>query len=180
MTHRHAVLVRGINVGTAKRVSMAAFRELLERLGFERVGTLLQSGNAIFDAPEPSSAAVAERVESALFDELGVRARCIGVDLGFVDRVIAGDPFGDIVTDGSRYQVLFLSGELPRLLLENDNPADLDPANVRLGSRVVYQWCPDGLLAAPAVGDHVMKRTDLFFTARNWNTVRKLRDRLAV
>jgi uncharacterized protein (DUF1697 family) len=39
---------------------------------------------------------------------------------------------------------------------------------------VIYQWCPDGILAAPAVGGFVEKRWKVVTTARNWNTVTKL------
>ena len=39
-------LLRGVNVGKAKRVPMAEFRALLLALGYTRVATLLNSGNA--------------------------------------------------------------------------------------------------------------------------------------
>jgi uncharacterized protein (DUF1697 family) len=37
---RWVLLLRGINVGTAKRMPMAELRAMLERLGFEDVKTL--------------------------------------------------------------------------------------------------------------------------------------------
>ena len=44
---RHVALLRGINVGRAKRIAMADLRALVEGLGFGEVRTLLNSGNAI-------------------------------------------------------------------------------------------------------------------------------------
>jgi uncharacterized protein (DUF1697 family) len=38
-------LIRGINVGRAKRVAMADLRALVEDLGYSDVRTLLNSGN---------------------------------------------------------------------------------------------------------------------------------------
>lgn len=38
-------LIRGINVGKAKRVAMADLRALVEGLGYSNVRTLLNSGN---------------------------------------------------------------------------------------------------------------------------------------
>ena len=43
-------LLRGVNVGKAKRVPMAEFRKLLAALGYTGVATLLNSGNAVFRA----------------------------------------------------------------------------------------------------------------------------------
>jgi uncharacterized protein (DUF1697 family) len=44
----HFALLRGINVGRAKRVAMADLRSLVEDLGYGEVGTLLNSGNVVF------------------------------------------------------------------------------------------------------------------------------------
>jgi len=45
---RQVALLRGINVGRAKRVAMADLRTLVESLGYREVSTLLNSGNVVF------------------------------------------------------------------------------------------------------------------------------------
>ena len=40
MTRRYVALIRGINVGRAKRVAMADLRALVEKLGYGDVRTL--------------------------------------------------------------------------------------------------------------------------------------------
>ncbi|HSD71146.1 MAG TPA: DUF1697 domain-containing protein, partial [Thermoanaerobaculia bacterium] len=45
MRRRHVALIRGINVGRAKRVAMADLRALVGDLGYGDVRTLLNSGN---------------------------------------------------------------------------------------------------------------------------------------
>ena len=47
---RQVALIRGINVGKAKRVAMADLRALMERLGYGDCRTLHNSGNVIFTA----------------------------------------------------------------------------------------------------------------------------------
>ncbi|MGH7659270.1 MAG: DUF1697 domain-containing protein, partial [Gemmatimonadales bacterium] len=47
MSGRHVALLRGINVGTARRVAMADLRALMESLGYTGVRTLLNSGNVV-------------------------------------------------------------------------------------------------------------------------------------
>ncbi len=48
MSRRFVALLRGINVGTAKRVSMTELRAVVESLGFRNAKTLLNSGNVVF------------------------------------------------------------------------------------------------------------------------------------
>ena len=43
-------LLRGINVGGHHKVPMAELRTELEKLGYSKVNTLLNSGNIIFKA----------------------------------------------------------------------------------------------------------------------------------
>ena len=57
----HVALLRGINVGKAKRVPMADLRTLCEELGYGDVSTLLNSGNLIFSAPHADSRAAARQ-----------------------------------------------------------------------------------------------------------------------
>jgi len=50
----HVALIRGINVGKAKRVAMADLRALLVELGYGEPRTLLNSGNVVFEAGRES------------------------------------------------------------------------------------------------------------------------------
>lgn len=43
-------LLRGVNVSGAGKLPMAEFREILAGMGFGRVQTYIQSGNAVFDS----------------------------------------------------------------------------------------------------------------------------------
>src|SRR5689334_2394659 len=53
-------LVRGINVGRAKQVSMGQLRAVVESLGYEDVRTLLRSGNVVFMATKGTPRTVAK------------------------------------------------------------------------------------------------------------------------
>ncbi|MGW2995759.1 DUF1697 domain-containing protein, partial [Streptomyces sp. NPDC001193] len=65
-TKKYAALLRGINVGGARKVPMAELREVLEGLGLTEVRTYLQSGNAVFTSPEKDPAALARELEWAI------------------------------------------------------------------------------------------------------------------
>ncbi|MDN5750268.1 MAG: DUF1697 domain-containing protein [Pseudonocardia sp.] len=168
---RFAVLLRGINVGTAKRMAMADLRELLSELGFDDVRTVLNSGNAVITGPEEEHA---PRIEVALRERFGFDVRCVVLTADALRTIVDGHPFADVATDGSRMMAHVLAAAPDPARLAAHDPVALDPDRAVLGERVLYQWCPDGLLAAPPVGGFVEKHLGVAVTARNWNTVTKL------
>jgi uncharacterized protein (DUF1697 family) len=88
--------------------------------------------------------------------------------------VIEGNPLGDLATNGSKLMALFLSTAPDPKLVKAHDPRSLAPDEIRLGDRVIYQWCPDGVLAAPPAGAFAEKHLGVTVTGRNWNTVTKL------
>jgi hypothetical protein len=71
---RYIALLRGVNVGRAKRIAMADLRKLVEDLGHTGVRSLLNSGNIVFDAVV-SPVDAAQEIEAAMAVHLGVSAR---------------------------------------------------------------------------------------------------------
>jgi uncharacterized protein (DUF1697 family) len=176
---RYAALLRGTNVGGNKKLAMSELRELLEAIGCTEVRTYLQSGNAAFVSSNADSQEVARQIEQAIQDRLGMSLRCLTRTALELETVIADNPLSDVATDGGRMLALFLSAPLGQDHLAVFDPTSLDPETIRLGDRVIYQWCPDGIMAAPAPGPLLEKRTGIAVTARNWNTVTKLRELLS-
>jgi uncharacterized protein (DUF1697 family) len=171
---RFAALLRGINVGPNKRIAMADLRQLLADLGFTDVRTLLQSGNAVFTTRKAEPEKLAQRIEDAITGQLELDVRCLVRTSDELRTVIEGNPLGDVATNGSKLMALFLSGAPDPTLLKAHDPRSLAPEEIRLGDRVIYQWCPDGVLAAPPAGGFAEKYLDVTVTGRNWNTVTKL------
>jgi uncharacterized protein (DUF1697 family) len=170
---RHVALLRGINVGRAKRVAMADLRRLVQNLGFSDVRTLLNSGNVVFDAPASASRKAAGRIEEALVGRLKVSARVTVLTADEVATVVAGNPLLHVMTDPSRLLVAVLADPADRRLLKPLTRQDWAPESLALGARVAYLWCPDGMLAgrlAAAVGRALADGV----TSRNWATMLKL------
>jgi uncharacterized protein (DUF1697 family) len=171
---RCVALLRGINVGKAKAVAMADLRALLEGLGYTDVQTLLRSGNAVFTAPRAQPPKLERAIETAIEKQLGMDVSCLVRSEKELRAVIAADPFGPTAPDGSKYLALFLSARPDAKLLAAHDPRELAPDEIRLGERVIYQWCPNGFLEAPSVGPFVEKHLKVRASGRNWNTVTKL------
>ena len=75
MPGRMVALLRGINVGKAKRIAMAELRAVVEGLGYGDVKTLLNSGNVVFNTPDPDPIKTADQIETAIARVLGVASR---------------------------------------------------------------------------------------------------------
>jgi len=161
---RYAVLLRGINVGSAKRVAMADLRELLTEAGFEDVRTHLNSGNVVLTG----KSAPPKRIEKAITDRTGLSVSCVVLTAEQLRAIIDGHPFADVATNGSRMMAHVLGGTPSEEKLAE--ALARDPDNACSGPGVIYQWCPDGLLKAPAVTE----KLGVLVTARNWNTITKL------
>lgn len=173
MSATQIALIRGINVGRAKRVGMADLRALVTDLGYGDVRTLLNSGNVIFTNPEGTPDDAAARIEEALTARLGVSARVIVITAGELAEVVAGNPLVGVADDPSRLLVAVLSDPADRRKLEPLMEREWAEESLALGARAAYLWCPDGILASRlaeavgrALGDGV--------TTRNWATVLKL------
>ncbi|MQA28176.1 MAG: DUF1697 domain-containing protein [Micromonosporaceae bacterium] len=171
---RHAALLRGINVGRHKRIAMADLRALFDEIGLADVRTHLQSGNAVFSSAEATPKALETRIEDAIAGQFGMSVRCLVRSQDEIHAVIEANPLRETATDGSKFMALFLSEAPDPALVAAYDPVAFAPDQVRLGDRVVYQWCPDGLMAAPPVGGFVERHWKVAVTARNWNTVTKL------
>ncbi len=171
---RYAVLLRGINVGRAKRVAMADLRALLEDSGYTAVRTHLNSGNVVLTGDDADPAEHAERIGHAIRDRLGMEVRCAVLTAGELRAVIEGNPFADVADNGSRMMAYVYVRPVDPALVAGHPPVPQDPDRARAGDRAVYQWCPDGLMAAPDIGPYVKQHLRADVTARNWNTITRL------
>lgn len=172
-TGRQIALLRGINVGRAKRVAMADLRALLEDLGYTDVRTLLNSGNVVFTAPGVKPGDAAARIEEALPKRTGVSSRITVLTAEELAAAIDENPLVDVATDPTRLFVAVLNSKADRRKLEPLTQQAWAPEVLALGGRVAYLWCPEGLLASK-LPEAVGKALGDAVTTRNWATVTKL------
>jgi len=170
---RQIALLRGINVGRAKRVAMADLRALFESLGYREVRTLLNSGNVVFTPSGKSAAATGARIEKALVSELDLVSRVFVLDAAELAAAIAENPLGKIAHDPSRLLLAVTATVADHAKLGPLAKQVWKPDALAVGKRVAYLWCADGLIASKlvqaanrALGDAV--------TMRNWATMNKL------
>jgi uncharacterized protein (DUF1697 family) len=172
---RIVVLLRGINLGATRRVSMPELRNALAEAGYEDVSTLLQSGNVVLSsAKQPET--VARAVEKLIADRFGFDVDVIVRTGEELAQVVAADPLGDEVTDGKTYFVIFLSAEPDAAGLRELEDEDFAPDRFSARGREIYVWCPNGMRDSRLM--RTLGKANLAPTAtfRNWNTVTKLEE----
>jgi uncharacterized protein (DUF1697 family) len=176
-------LLRAVNVGGYGKLSMAAFRALLQDLGYERVETYIQSGNAVFDA-KGTAARVARDLSAALEKHMGARIDVIVRTPAEFDRVIAGNPFAaEAAADGARVHVGFLDRPAPETAtaglqrIVDQYPKRRD--RFHINGNTLYLHLPDGAAETKFTGKALEKALGGIGTARNWNTVANLREMAA-
>lgn len=167
------VLLRGVNVGKGNRVPMAAFKQLLETLGYTRVSTLLNSGNAVFASAARSSDRHARAIAAALQEKFGVVTPVIVKSATQIKAVIGGNPMVPPLTDYSKFLVAFAGDGAAVLALSPLLSLAQPPECLVITDHAAYLHCPDGLLIS-AVGKAMLGPSGKRVTTRNWATVLKL------
>ena len=122
---RSIALLRGVNVGTAKQVSMADLAEVFRSQGHADVTTVLRSGNVVFAHAAPLPVGVADDLQTAIAAATGVSSSVLVVDAPTLRAIVEANPLLDVGTDHSRLVVGFVSGR-PDATVAPD-PASLAP-----------------------------------------------------
>jgi uncharacterized protein (DUF1697 family) len=168
-----AALLRGVNIGKAKRVPMAELQALLGGLGYDRVSTLLNSGNAVFHAAKGAPAAHAAKIAMALSAKFGFDVPVVVKSLPDLRAIVRENSLAEAAPDHARLFTVFAQ-EGKALEGLASLAGLLDPSErFLIGKHAAYLHCPGGLLASRA-GEALMGKAGNAVTTRNWATVLKL------
>jgi uncharacterized protein (DUF1697 family) len=170
---RQIALLRGVNLGRNKRLSMADLRELMHALGYRDAKTLLQSGNVVYTASE-GTATAARRIKDRLARDAGIEVDVIVRTRSELEKVVARNPLRNLAMDPKRYFVVFLSTKPKPALLRDIDPAQFEPERFQVSGKEVYIWLPKGMQNARLTHAFWEKSLDITATSRNWSTVEKL------
>lgn len=169
----HVALLRGINVGKAKRVAMADLKAVVAGLGHTNVRTLLNSGNVVFDSPRKLTSAAGPAIRDAVAERTGVVSEVTVVAAADLATIVAENTLASEITEPSRCLVAFPATAAD--LAKGAPLSGIDAGSERfvLGSRAAYFWCPDGILESKLL-KQLGRLVGEAVTTRNWATVLKL------
>ncbi len=165
-TVRYAALLRGVNVGKAKRIAMADLRALVGDLGYGDVRTLLNSGNVTFAARDGDEATIARRIEDAIAERAGFSSAVIVVSRDGLETIVRENALAAQADNPSRLLVAFVRDVGALDELTPLTARDWTPERLHVGRRAAYLWCPGGVLAGTlmeaagrVLGDRTTTRT---------------------
>lgn len=170
----YVALLRGINVGGNKKVSMANLKKLFEKLGYENVSTYINSGNVLFSSKEKNAAKLATKIEKEIEKMTKFPVQTILRDEENLKKVVKSLKKEHTNDEMNRTDVLFLWDAY-------DSKATIK--KIRTAQGIDHLTYVPGAIVWHLERKHYTKSsmrdfigTEVYknMTARNVNTVRKL------
>lgn len=170
---KFVALLRGINVGKAKRVHMADLRALLGELGYTDISTLLNSGNAVFQAAKGTQAKLAENIAAAIAAKLQIEVPVIVKSAKELSSIVNENQLAEGASNHSQLLVVFSQSNSALSGLGAVESSVVPPEQFLVGKNAAYLHCANGILESKA-GEALLGKAGKSVTTRNWATVLKL------
>ena len=165
-------LLRGINLGSRKRISMADLRALFETLGLDAIRTYVVSGNVVFESQRRARAVLAGDIERAIESTLGHDVTVVlrtGPELA---RIVAANPFPN--ADIATLYVTFLGDTPPRDRVGALEEVSIGGDEFAVRGTEVYLHVPNGYGRSKLNNETLERRLGVAGTTRNWRTTTTL------
>lgn len=173
---KYIAILRGINVGTGRKVPMADLKALCGKLGLIDLQTYIQSGNLVFELanPEPIPA-LQDRLEQAFTNAFGFDIPVLIRTAEEWAESIANNPFlKEEKTDIDRLHLTCLKEVPPPELLEKIKVYQYLPDRYEIIGRDVFIFCANGYGTSKLTNPFFEAKLKTPATTRNWKTVMKL------
>jgi uncharacterized protein (DUF1697 family) len=170
---RQVAMLRGINLGSKRRIPMADLRQLLADGGFENVKTYVQSGNIALSAT--AKPAQLESDLAALIEErFGFAVPVVVRSRHQLQAVVDRDPIAGAADQPKLYQVTFLAAKPSAAAVTRLRELARDSERIEVAGRELYTFHPDGVAGSKLSLAIVAKDLGAAATSRNWTTVNRL------
>jgi uncharacterized protein (DUF1697 family) len=177
MSNQYISLLRGINVGGHRRVPMAELSKEMTKLGFEKVKTILNSGNVIFHTSlyqeDELEGIITHHLEKLFGFPIPVLIRRPEVMLDLVSN----NPFQNTdITKDTRLYLSFLKEKpaiaLPLPWTSNDGSYRI----IEVREKTVCSVLDLSATQTPKGMDALELLFGKNLTTRNWNTIHRIAD----
>lgn len=170
-------LFRGINVGGNRIVKMFDLKALHESLDLHNVATYIQSGNVIFTSERTDSIQLERDIQGAFAEKFGFTSHVIVRSASDLQAIIAHNIFEHQTDKDPKWiAVLFLATLPAKNALEELHKAHNGPEEIVIHGKEAYLYYPEGIGRSKLTNALLDKKLGTIGTARNWNTVLKLRE----
>ncbi|WP_343521596.1 DUF1697 domain-containing protein [Sphingomonas sp.] len=175
----YVALLHSITIGDGRRLVMAEWREMMERIGLERPRTLLATGNALFDSERVRVGELERRLETAFAQRFGRHVDTIVTTAARWRKLAAGNPFSEEAKrDGTRVALRVMRKPLDDADLERLMPYATQGERLMLVGGHLWVHFEQDPVRSRLAAQLTAKRLGPG-TVRNWNTVRRLDEMIA-
>lgn len=109
----YIAFLRGINLGK-RNVKSDELKSIFSEMSFDNVGTVIASGNVIFDAKEKNPEKLTKKIEKFLEDKLGYKVIVFLRSQAELESILEKNPFKDDHGKDGKCYISFLSTEPPK------------------------------------------------------------------
>jgi uncharacterized protein (DUF1697 family) len=169
--------LRAVNVG-GRRVPMRELPARFESLGHTDVSTYLQSGNVLFTSSGADRPRIGSELEAALADAYGIDVGIVLRDGPSMSETIAANPYHEAEADTKTLHVVFLDRAPSADSITSADPDRSPPDRFEVIGREVFVNYPGGSGRSKLTLAWLERALGVSGTARNWNTVNTIADRL--
>ena len=175
---KYVAFLRGINVGGHHKVPMADLRSELEKMDFKNIGTILNSGNILFETNRcPSENIISNRLETVFGFPIPILIR----KFEEIVKMFNDHPFENMeVTKDLRLYVSFLRNEVDAKLSLPWKSEDGSYTIIAQKEKAIYSTLDLVLSRTPKAMDAVEKYYGKDITTRNWNTIKRIMTKASV
>lgn len=167
------LLLRGVNLGPSRRISMPRLRELLAAAGHEDVRTYVQSGNVVLRS-ERSPDRLARECETVIAEGTGLEAKVVARTARELEDVVERNPLAAVAAHPKLHYVCFLSGEPEAGAVAELDALATGGERLVAAGRELHAWFPNGSARSKLASRMADPRLGVTATARNWRTVTAL------
>ncbi|MDD5127090.1 MAG: DUF1697 domain-containing protein [Dehalococcoidales bacterium] len=171
---RYVALLRGINVGGKNIIKMADLREAVEKCGFTKVSTYIQSGNIIFESNEKTTSEIIAKLEASFLKHFAYNSRIIVKNHEQLKEIAA-----EVPTDWEKYSdlqcyVAFLGGTVSAQHISREIELKDGIDYIKAGNGVLYMSTLLSGLTKSKFTKLITIKAYNEITIRNYNTTCKL------
>ena len=170
-------VLRAINLGSHNKIAMSELRAMIDKIGFGEPKTLLLSGNVVFSCASRSAPRVEKQLEEASTKHLGVTTDYFVRTAKEWRAIINANPFQKEANRDPGHLLMMCLRDAPSAEQVKALQAAIKGREiVKASGRQAYFVYPDGQGRSRLTIQVIEKALGTRGTARNWNTVLKLRE----
>lgn len=158
---------------------MADLRRLMEKMGFNQITTILNSGNVIFQTPTEKEGALEPVIAQELLSHFGFPIPVIVRKADVISDLLQRNPFHTIeVTKDIRLYVSFMKDEPSTELVLPFTSEDSSFRILEVQDRIIYSVLDLSVSQTPKGMDTLEQLFGKNITTRNWNTLQRIAKKL--